>query len=125
MQRFNLGAQLHAQLGIEVGQRLIEQKDLRIAHHGTAHRHPLALTAGQLFRIALQQVIDRQNARRLLHFALLLAFADLHDLHMKRHVFLHRQVRIERIALEHHGDIAIGGVQIVNLLFIQQDSAIG
>ena len=43
MHLLDFGAHLHAQLGIEVGQRLVEQEDLRIAHDGAAHVDPLAL----------------------------------------------------------------------------------
>ncbi len=68
-------------------------------------------------------MIDRQNARCLLNLGLLLGLGYLHHLHVKSHVFRHRQVRIERIALEHHGDVAVGRIQIVDLLFIQQDRA--
>jgi hypothetical protein len=45
----------HAQLGVEVGQRLVEQEHLRVAHDGAAHRDALALAAGQLARVAVQQ----------------------------------------------------------------------
>ena len=45
MQLFDLGAHGDAQLGIEIGQWLIEQKHLRITHNGTSHGHALALAA--------------------------------------------------------------------------------
>ncbi len=54
MQFLDLGAHLHAQLGVEVGQRLVEQEDLRIAHDRPAHRDALTLTARQLPRITIQ-----------------------------------------------------------------------
>ena len=54
MQFLDLGAHLHAQLGVEVGQRLVEQEHLRIAHDGAAHGDALALTAGKLARIAVE-----------------------------------------------------------------------
>ena len=41
----DLGAHLHAELGIEIGERLVEQEDLRVAHDGTAHGNALALAA--------------------------------------------------------------------------------
>jgi hypothetical protein len=44
----DLGAHLHAQLGVEVGQRLVEQEHLGIAHDRAAHRDALALAARQL-----------------------------------------------------------------------------
>ena len=45
MQRLDFGAHLRAQLGIEIGQRLVEQEDLGIAHDGAAHGDALTLSA--------------------------------------------------------------------------------
>ena len=67
MQLGDLGAGLHAQFGVQVGERLVEQEDLRLAHDGAAHRHALALTARQLARLARQQLLNAQNAGRFLH----------------------------------------------------------
>ncbi len=55
MQFLDLGAHRDAQLGVEVRQRLVEQEDLRIAHDGAAHGDALALAAGKLARVALEQ----------------------------------------------------------------------
>ncbi len=41
-----LGASLHAQLGVKVGQRLIEEEYRRVTYDGAAERHPLSLPAG-------------------------------------------------------------------------------
>ncbi len=65
VQFLDLGAHLHAQLGVEVGQRLVEEEHLRIAHDGAAHGDALALAAGELARIALEQLFEAQDARRL------------------------------------------------------------
>ncbi len=43
----------------------------------------------------------------------------------ERHVVLHRQVRIERVALEDHGDFAIGGGGGVDAPAVDQDVARG
>ena len=61
MQFLDLGAHRDAQLGVEVGQRLVEQEHLRIAHDGAAHRDALALAAGQLPRIAVEQRRQRED----------------------------------------------------------------
>ena len=41
----DLDAGLDAQLGIEIGERLVEQEDVRIAHDGAADGDALALAA--------------------------------------------------------------------------------
>src|SRR5471030_409728 len=50
----DLDAGLHAQRGVEVRQRFIEQEHLRIAHDGAADGDALALTARQFLRRALK-----------------------------------------------------------------------
>jgi hypothetical protein len=41
----HLGAHLHAELGVEVRQRLVHQEALRVADDRAAHRHALPLAA--------------------------------------------------------------------------------
>ena len=55
MQRRDLAARRHAQRRIEVGQRLVEQEHLGIAHDGAPERDALALPAGQRMRLAVQR----------------------------------------------------------------------
>ena len=55
VQALDLAAHLVAQLGVEIGERLVEQEDLRIAHDGAADGDALALAAGKLARIAVEQ----------------------------------------------------------------------
>src|SRR6185503_21188061 len=62
MQLLDLEAHLHAQLRVEVGQRLVEEEDGRLAHDRTAHRHPLTLSAGKLPRLALEQRSQLEDA---------------------------------------------------------------
>ncbi len=45
MQLGELGAHMHAQLGVQVGQRLVEQKPERLAHDGASDRNALPLAA--------------------------------------------------------------------------------
>ena len=62
-----LGAHLHAELGVEVRQRLVHQEGLRLADHGSAHGYPLPLAARQRQRLAIQQGLERQDSRGLTH----------------------------------------------------------
>ncbi len=50
VQPLDLRAHLHAKLGIEVRQRLVEEKDFRVPHDRTPHRDALALAARKLAR---------------------------------------------------------------------------
>ena len=120
VQGFDLGPQLHAQLGIEVGERLIEQKNLRVAYHRPAHGHALTLAAGERSRIAAEQLIDTQHAGDVLNLVFLCRLVDFFDLHMKGEVFRHRQMGVERVALKNHGDIAVRGIEIVDWAAVHQ-----
>ena len=55
MQLGEFGAHMHPQLGVEIGQRLVEQKPERLAHDGASDRDALPLAAGQLSRLAPEQ----------------------------------------------------------------------
>ena len=66
VQLLELDAHLHAQFGVEVGQRLVEQEHPRMAHDGAAQRDALALAARELARLALQVVADAEDVGRLL-----------------------------------------------------------
>ena len=61
----DLDPHLRAQLRIEVGERLVEQEQLRFAHDRASDRDALSLPARELLRLAVEQRADLQNARRL------------------------------------------------------------
>jgi hypothetical protein len=45
LQGFELGAHPVSQFGVQVSDRLVEQQDLRVAHHGPPQGHALSLSA--------------------------------------------------------------------------------
>ncbi len=65
VQRRDLRPRADAQLGVEIGQRLVEQERGRVAHDGTADGDALLLAAGELPRPAVEIGRDLQHARRL------------------------------------------------------------
>ena len=69
MHALDLGSHLHAQLGVEIGQGLVEQKDFGVAHDRAPHSDPLTLSAGELTRLAVEQLGDVEDTRGLLHAA--------------------------------------------------------
>ncbi len=62
LQALDLAARLHAQLRVEVGQRLVHEEDARIAYERPAQRHPLLLAARELARLALEQLAELERA---------------------------------------------------------------
>ena len=93
--------------GIEVRQRLVEEKDARLAHDGPPHGHALPLAAGHLAGAAIEQLLDAQQARRLVHR--LAPRRRLHAAHLegKLEDLPRRHLRVEGVALEDHRDVAV------------------
>ncbi len=111
----DLGAHLHAQARVEVRERLVHQEDPRLADDRAAHRDALALAAGELARLALRAGRARPSA-------LAGALDAPSDLRLRRparaqaegDVVEHRHVRVERVVLEHHRDVAPARVEVVD-----------
>ena len=61
----DLGAHLHAELRVEVRQGLVHQERLRVAHDGPSHRDALALASRERGRLAAEQLVETEDARRL------------------------------------------------------------
>ena len=114
VQLLDLGAHLHPQLGVEVGERLVEQEHLRIAHDRPPHRHALALAAGELARLAASSGAISSIAGRSLPSPPDLVARRLPQLEAEGDVVGDGQMRIERIVLEHHGDVPLARRQVVD-----------
>src|SRR5947208_7159150 len=103
-----------AQFGVKVGERLVEQEDGRLADDRAGERDPLAFATGELARLALEKCTYSEQRSRPLDFLLVKLFFDLLSLQRKRYILVDREVRVERIALEDHGDGAVAGRQGVD-----------
>jgi len=114
VQRADLRAHLHAQLGIEVGERLVEQEELGIAHDGAAHGDALTLAARELAGIALEQLAEAEDVGRPLHPLGDQCAVRLPQLQAEGHVVVDGLVRVERVVLEHHGDVAVARRHVVH-----------
>ena len=123
VQPLDLHPHLDAQFGIEIGERLVEQEQQGIAHQGAAHRHALALTAGQLRRFAVEQRLDLQQAGDVCQRLLLLGARDMTAFHAEGDVLAHRHRGIERVGLEHHRDVAILWRDVVDIAPADLDGA--
>src|SRR5690349_19080601 len=118
-------AHLDAQLRVEVRQRLVHQKDGGPAYDRATHRDPLALAAGERTRLPLQVRLEVENARGLVDTTADLALRDLRDLQRKRDVVAHAQVRIQRVALEDHRDVATLRREVIDDALADAHDAVG
>ena len=123
MQLAQLRAHRDTQLSVKIGQRLVKQKQLGLAHDGPAYGHALALTAGELCGFALQQVLQAQLRGGRLHFGLNLGFVFAQVLQAESHVVVNRHVRVQRVRLKHHGAAAVRGRHGVDVDTVNQDVA--
>ena len=125
MQLANLRAHLDAELCIEVGERFVEQKDLRFADHGAAHGDALPLSPRKRRRFPVEQRFEFQGAgdcANALH-----AFGGGNSRHLERiaDVLRHAHMRIERIVLEHHRAAAFTRFELVDDSAVDRDLAAG
>ncbi len=125
MQALDFEAHLHTQPCIEIGQRLIEQKHRRLAHDCAAHGDALSLPTRQLARLACEQRSKLENLRRSFHALRDLRALDARDLQRIAHVLGDAHMRIERVVLEHHRDVAILRLQSIDHLAGDRDGAFG
>ncbi len=107
VQRLQLDAHLHAQLRVEVRQRLVEEEHRRLADDRAAHRDALALAAGERARLAVEKRAELEDLRRPLHARVDVGRRHPADPEPVGHVLAHRHVRVERVVLEHHRDVAV------------------
>ena len=125
VQQHELTPHLHAELRVEVGQRLVHQERLGFAHHRAAHRDPLALSARELRRPPLQQREEPEDLRGIEHALFELRLRGLPELQPEREVLFDRHVRVEGVALEHHRDVSRLRLQIGDLAVADRDLAGG
>ena len=104
MELRQLNAHLHAQLGVEVGERLVEQENLGLAHERPADRDPLTLAARKLGRTTIEIGLELQDAGDLERALVLNLFRLAGDGEREGDVLPHRHMRVEGVGLEHHGD---------------------
>jgi hypothetical protein len=125
VQLLDLEPGLGAQLGVEVGERLVEQEHRRLTDDRTPHSDALPLSARELAGLSLQERRQLEDLRGLVDTVADLGFRHLRDLQAVGHVGEHRHVRIERVVLEHHGDVPLGRLEVVDHASGDRDLAAG
>ena len=120
----DLGAHLHAQLGVQVGQRLVEQQHARLHNQGAGQGHALLLAAGELVGHALLHAGELHQLQYLRDPLLDLVLGYLAQPQAVGHVVKDIVVGKQRVALEHHGRVPLVGGQRVDGLAAQVDFAL-
>ena len=112
-----------AQLGVEVRQRLVEQEHGRLADQRARERDTLALAAGELARAPLRKMVDAEQTGCPLDLAFDLGARRALGPQREGDVVANRQVRIEPVALKHHGDAARARRHVVDDVAVDQELA--
>ncbi len=105
-----------SQFGIQVRQWFIQEEGLGITDHGSAQGDPLFLAAGESLWLTVQQFVQLKQRSRFPDFPVDLVLGHFAQFQRKGQVFIDRHVRIQRIILEHHGDVPLLGLHIVDQL---------
>src|SRR5262249_43097755 len=95
-----------------------------LAHDRAAHRDALALAAGERRRLAVEQVVEAERLRRLLHAPLPLGLRHLPELEPVGEVVLHGHVRVEGVVLEDHRDVALLRRLVGDVDVLDEDRAV-
>ena len=120
--------QLHthrrAKLGIQIRQRLIHQKHLRIFRHGSCKSDTLPLTSRERRRASIQIVRQPYLFRYLPDTFLPLLFWYFIIFQSKFNISVNGHRRINGIVLKYHCHIPLSGCHICHILSINQNLSI-
>jgi hypothetical protein len=116
-------AHVIAQFGVQIGERLVEQEHRRAFDHCAGDGDALLLAARKFGRATLQKSLDAQNGRDFVDAAINFGLGRLEPSEAEGDVVVHGHVRIERIVLEHHRDVAIARRKIVDHAAVDRNQA--
>src|SRR5215218_6053025 len=112
LQLLDLLAHAHAQPGVEVGQRLVEEDRLWPRGVGAGERDALLLPATELRRRPHHELLHADHAQYLGNTLLDLTLAGALHAQAVGDVLEHAHVRPDRVALEYHRQLALFGQHV-------------
>ena len=119
----DLRSHLHAQLRVEVRERFVHQERVWMADDRPSHGDPLALAPGQRSRLAAEELLEAEDLRGVADPLVDLTLGDLLQLQPEGHVLEHGHVRVERVVLEDHRDVAVLRRHVVHHGLADRDAA--
>ena len=125
MELADLGPHADAELGVQVGERLVHKEYFGVLDDGASQGDSLALAAGKVLRFAVAVFLKAEDIDGPVHFLFDLVRRHFHIFQAVADIFLYRHVRVEGIVLEHHGDAAVAGRDFVDFLSIDIELAAG
>ncbi len=113
------------ELRIEVRERLVHQERPRLAHDRPPHRHALPLTPRQLGGLSVEQLRQPEQGGHVVQAAPRLDLRRLPHLEPVAEVLAYGHVRIERVALEDHGNVATARREVGHVDLVDSGRAAG
>ena len=123
LQALDLRAHGNAKLRIQVRKRFIKQEQLGFPHNGAPHGNALALTARKLPRAPIKQFGKAEQFGGLANTALDIVLGKAANAQPIGHIVEDAHMRIKRVILKHHGDIARGRLKRRHVPIINQHRA--
>src|SRR5207245_873280 len=122
LEALDLAAHLVPQPGVEIRERLVQQKDVRPLHERARERDALLLATGELRGSAIEQCVDLDERGGLAHAPLALFLAHgTAKLEREADVLGDRHVRVQRVALEDHADPAFLWEEVIDTPVAEED----
>src|SRR2546426_9246850 len=106
MQPRDLASHRDAHLRIEIRERLVEQENLWLSDDCPTECDALTLTSGELARFPVEIFVEAERPRCDLDALVDLLGRHVSEPEREAKILAHRHVRIERVILEDHRDVA-------------------
>jgi hypothetical protein len=110
-----------SELRVEVRERLVHEIRLGLARDGPPHGDPLALAARELGGLPLEELLQPEQARHLFDALARVALRGAAHLEPVPEVLSDGHVRIERVGLEHHRDVAVPRGEVGDVSAVDRD----
>ena len=117
----DLAPHLHAQVRVEVRERLVHKEHGGLADECPAHGDPLALPTRELPGLAQDDFREPEHVDRLACLPLALVLRNAAHPEGEGDVLEHVQVRVEGVVLEDHRHVPVAGRDVVDDLVVEAD----
>ena len=121
VQARNFCSHCRTQLCIEVRKRLVKKEYLGVTNNSTSKCNSLTLTTGERLRLSFKIFCNAENFCGFHYLFVNLIVGHMNGAQRECHILVNTHMGIKSIVLEHHCDVSILGLKIVNDLIINTE----
>jgi hypothetical protein len=125
MELDQLGTELGAHFGVEVGERFVEEEDAGLPDNGAPDGDALLLSTGEIPWHPGEKIFDAENRSGFMDTAGDVIGRQMADPEPESEILRNAEVRVEGVILEDHGDIAFTGWELADVGITNKDAAGG